>query len=179
MTVPTTRWATADDLPAIADLMAASIDTLQAGFLTPAQVAASRSVMGLDTQLIADGTYLIAEVDGVIAGCGGWSRRQTLFGGDHSVDQRNPALLDPAIDPARIRAMYTHPAFARRGIGRAVLTACEEAARAAGFFTAELMATLSGEPLYVACGYRPVERIEVETGKAAVPLVRMRRSLAG
>jgi GNAT superfamily N-acetyltransferase len=177
MTVPTMRWATANDLPAIATLMAASIDSLQAAFLTPAQVAASRAVMGLDTQLIDDGTYLVAEIDGVIAGCGGWSRRQTLFGGDHSVEQRNPALLDPASEPARIRAMYTHPAFARRGIGRAVLRACEDAAREAGFASAELMATLSGEPLYVACGYSPVERVAAGQGDAVVPLIRMRRAL--
>lgn len=174
---PLLRWAEGNDVPAIAALMAASIDTLQAGYLTPEQVAASHAVMGLDTQLIADGTYLLAEIDGVLAGCGGWSRRRTLFGGDHSADQRDPALLDPGSDPARIRAMYTHPAFARRGIGRMILTACEDAARAAGFGSAELMATLSGEPLYVRCGYRAIEAVSVEGGPVAVPLIRMRRSL--
>ncbi|MBB4152992.1 GNAT superfamily N-acetyltransferase [Sphingomonas jinjuensis] len=177
MTTLTMRWATSGDVSAIAALMAAAIDTLQAGFLTPAQIPASRAVMGLDTQLVDDGTYLVAEIDGAMAGCGGWSRRQTLFGGDHSTAQRDPALLDPATDAARIRAMYTHPAFARRSIGRHVLTACEGAARAAGFATAELMATLSGEPLYVACGYRAIERVAVGQGEAAVPMVRMRRSL--
>ncbi len=173
-----TRWATAADLPAIERLMALAIDELQAAFLSPEQIVASRAVMGLDTQLIQDGTYLLAERDGVMVGCGGWSRRATLYGGDHSAALRDPVLLDPARDPARIRAMYTHPAFARQGIGRLILSGCEQAAMAAGYSAAELMATLSGQPLYVACGYAPVESVEADVDGIAVPLVRMRKRLA-
>ncbi len=167
----TSRLATAQDLPALRDLMARAIGELQADFLTPEQVAASRQVMGLDTQLIADRSYFLVEEDGALAGCGGWSPRATLYGGDHS-DGREPRLLDPTTEPARVRAMYTHPDFARRGVGRLVLSLCEDAARAAGFNSVELMGTLAGEPLYRACGYLEVERIEDR-----VPLIRMRKIL--
>lgn len=112
-----TRWAVADDLPALKTLMTLAIDALQVELLTPQQVAASHAIMGLDTQLVTDGTYLIAEKNGAIAGCGGWSKRATLYGGDHSTDLRNPQLLDPAHDVAKIRAMYTHPHHARQRIG--------------------------------------------------------------
>jgi GNAT superfamily N-acetyltransferase len=173
----TTRWATAADIPALRALMARAIDALQVGLLSPDQIAASRAVMGLDTQLIADGTYLIAERDGAIAGCGGWSRRATLYGGDHSSGLRDPGLLDPARDPARIRAMYTHPDFARQGVGRRILAGCEQAAAAHGFAAVELMATLSGERLYAVSGYTPVERVEAMVDGIAVPLVRMRKAL--
>src|SRR5262245_4589100 len=121
------RLATRADLPALTALMDAAIGELQAAFLSPQQVAASRAIMGLDTQLIDDGTYLVIEEAGRIAGCGGWSRRATLYGGDHTPG-REPALLDPAIDAARVRAMYTHPDFARRGVGRLILSLCEAAA---------------------------------------------------
>lgn len=171
------RWATEADLPGLRALMALAIDRLQAGFLTPDQVAASRAVMGLDTQLVADGTYLVVEVGGVLAGCGGWSRRATLYGGDHSADLREPRLLDPATEAARVRAMYTHPDFTRRGVGRLVLSVCEAAAAAEGFTCAELMATLAGEPLYRACGYVEIERIVDARGGAGVPLVRMGKML--
>src|SRR6185503_2900154 len=111
--------------------MAAAIGELQTGFLTPAQIAASHAIMGLDRQLIADATYFVVEADSQVAGCGGWSRRATLYGGDHSPG-RDAALLDPAVDAARVRAMYTRPGFARRGVGRLILTLCEAAARAEG-----------------------------------------------
>lgn len=173
----TTRWATHADLPALAALMALAIDRLQSDVLSPEQVRASHAVMGLDTQLIDDGTYLIAEADGVLAGCGGWSRRATLYGGDHSTGLRDPAPLDPARDAARIRAMYTHPDCARRGVGRLVLATCERAAADAGFGMVELMATLSGERLYDASGYIPVERVVAMAGGVEVPLVRMRKPL--
>ena len=173
----THRVAVAADIQGIAALMARAIGALQGDFLTPAQVEASRAVMGLDTQLIADGTYLLVEAeDGRLAGCGGWSRRATLYGGDHSSALRDSALLDPARDAARIRAMYTDPDFVRRGVGRLVLSVCEAAAREAGFARAEMMATLAGEPLYRACGYLPIERIETP-GDVPVPMIRMGKDL--
>ena len=133
--------------------------------------------MGLDTQLIEDGTYFVIEtVEGRLAGCGGWSRRATLYGGDTSPG-RDAALLDPTNDAARVRAMYTHPSFARRGVGRLVLELCELAAAHEGFTRLELMATLSGYPLYVAYGFEPLERFDDNTGGAAVPLVRMSKTI--
>ncbi len=133
--------------------------------------------MGLDTQLIADRTYFAVADGARIAGCGGWSRRATLFGGDHSAG-RDAALLDPAKDAARVRAMYTHPAYARRGIGRTILAACEAAARAEGFAKVELAATLAGEPLYRACGYTAIESFSRRTSNGAeVPLIRMGKNI--
>ncbi len=170
----TYRLAVEDDLPALKALMALAIDELQKGFLDADQIVASRQVMGLDTQLVADRTYFLVEEDGVLAGCGGWSRRATLYGGDHSTALRDAALLDPTVDAARVRAMYTHPAFARRGVGRLILALCEAAAAAEGYGRVQLMATLSGEPLYRACGYQSIEH----TGAApvngvVVPLILM------
>ena len=132
--------------------------------------------MGLDRQLIADRTYFLVEADGRLAGCGGWSRRATLYGGDHTPG-RDAALLDPATEPARVRAMYTHPDFARRGVGRLILELCEAAARAEGFRRLELMATLSGRALYARCGFVDIEAIEDARGGAAVPLVRMGKAI--
>lgn len=174
----TIRTAAPSDLPAMKQLMDAAIGELQGEFLTPGQVRASRGVMGIDTQLVRDGTYLIAEIDGRLAGCGGWSRRATLYGGDHSTELRDEALLDPARDSARVRAMYTDPAFTRRGVGRAILAASEAAARAEGFRSVELMATLAGEPLYLSCGYVEIERtFSPPVDGVRVPLVRMRKTL--
>jgi GNAT superfamily N-acetyltransferase len=173
----TIRLATEADLPALRTLMTLSIDRGQAAVLTPEQVVASRAVMGLDTQLVRDGTYFVVEEDGVPVGCGGWSRRATLYGGDHSTALRDPALLDPATDAARIRAMYTHPDHVRRGIGRLILDRCELAARAEGFAAAELMGTAGGVPLYVACGYDPIERADTNVDGVTVPLTRMRKPL--
>ena len=172
------RLAVEDDLPELLALMALSIAELQKGFLDDAQIAASRQVMGMDTQLVADRTYFRVGEDGALAGCGGWSRRATLYGGDHSTALRDAALLDPARDAARVRAMYTHPQFARRGVGRLILTLCEAAAAAEGYRRVELMATLSGEPLYRACSYEAIEH----TGAApvngvVVPLIRMGKDL--
>ncbi|UQU66517.1 GNAT family N-acetyltransferase [Couchioplanes caeruleus] len=174
----TSRLATRADLPALRPLIDAAIAGLQRGFLDPAQIASSHAIMGLDTQLVDDGTYFVAELDGHLAGCGGWSRRATLYGGDHSIG-RDPAPLDPARDPAKIRAMYTHPAYARRGVGRLILSRCEAAAAAEGFTVLELMGTLSGRPLYEAAGYRVVEHLTDAAGGVPVPLVRMRKNLAG
>jgi GNAT superfamily N-acetyltransferase len=170
------RLATRDDLPALLPLIDAAIGELLDAFLEPAQVASSRAIMGLDTQLIDDGTYFVVEDDGRLAGCGGWSRRATLYGGAHS-NGRDPAQLDPGRDPAKIRAMYTHPRFTRRGVGRLILARCESAARAEGFTTLELMATLSGRPLYEASGFTAIENVEDASGGVPVPLVRMRKRL--
>ena len=171
------RLATTADTAAIAATMEASITELQRSFLTPAQIAVSRAVMGLDQQLIADGTYYLVEKGDRLAGSGGWSRRATLYGGDHSISLRDPRLLDPATGPARIRAMYTHPDFARQGVGTMVLETCEAAAVENGFHRFELMATLSGQPLYEACGYRAIERTEsTPVDEVSVPLIRMGKS---
>jgi len=173
----TIRLATEADLGALRDLMTLSIDRGQAAVLTPAQIVASRSLMGLDTQLVRDGTDFVVEDHGVPVGCGGWSRRATLYGGDHSTDLRDPALLDPAKDAARIRAMYTHPDHVRRGIGRMILDHCEQAARAEGFAAVELMGTAGGVPLYTASGYEPIERADTHVDGVVVPLTRMWKPL--
>jgi GNAT superfamily N-acetyltransferase len=169
--------ATRADLDALTELIEASISELQQPFLGAAEIASSRRIMGLDTMLVDDGTYFVVELEGAIAGCGGWSRRATLYGGDRSPG-RDPALLDPTLDAARVRAMYTHPTFVRRGVGRLILSLCEDAARAEGFRRAELMATLAGEKLYAACGYVEVGRLTDDRGGVAVPLVRMVKMLA-
>ena len=161
----TSRLATLDDVPALRRLMAAAITELQASFLTPEQIAASRAIMGLDTQLIEDGTYYLVQDRQALVGCGGWSRRATLYGGDHTAG-RSAALLNPAQDAARIRAMYTHPNHARRGIGRLILALCEQAAAAEGFTRLELAATLAGVPLYQSAGFKRVRVIEDARGGA-------------
>ncbi len=176
----TTLWfrpAMPDDLDCLRAVMDGAIGPLQQGFLNQDQIESSRAVMGLDQQLVTDGTYFIALIDNAIAGCGGWSRRATLYGGDHSAGLREPRLLDPATEPARIRAMYTDPAFARRGVGRALLAHCEAAARAEGFTACELMGTLAGIPLYLSAGYQVIEEIEDDRGGAPVPMKRMRKTL--
>ncbi len=176
----THRLAVEADLPQLKALMALAIDELQKGFLDAAQIAASRAVMGLDTQLVADRTYFLVEEDGALAGCGGWSRRATLYGGDHSTALRDAALLDPAVDAARVRAMYTHPAFARRGVGRLILRLCEAAAGAEGYGRVQLMATLSGEPLYRACGYQVIEQTAAApVNGVVVPLILMGKPIGG
>ncbi len=172
----THRLATPADMPALIALMDEAIGVLQQPFLTPDQIAASRKLMGLDSQLIADGTYFLVEADGVIVGSGGWSARATLYGGDHTPG-RDAHSLNPATDAARVRAMYTRPDFARRGVGRLVLSLCEAAARQAGFARVELAGTLAGQPLYEACGYQVLERLTDERGGAPVPLLRMGKRL--
>ncbi len=173
----THRFATPGDMPALQKLMTAAIRELLPQFLTPEKVEASFAVMGVDSQLIEDGTYFILEEDGVMAGCGGWSRRATLFGHNDTAG-RDARLLDPTSDAARIRAMYTAPAFVRRGVGRRILELCEAAARKEGFARAELGATAGGEPLYRACGYQEIERLEVPTpGGVTVPITRMGKAL--
>jgi GNAT superfamily N-acetyltransferase len=166
------RLAEPRDVPALVEVMDRAILENQRAFLSDEQIESSRAIMGIDEQLIADGTYLVVEHEGRIVGCGGWSRRATLYG-HNATPGRDARLLDPATEPARVRAMYTDPGFTRRGVGRAILVACEDAARAEGFRRLELMSTLSGQPLYAAYGFRPVEEVVDDTGGAPVPLVRM------
>jgi GNAT superfamily N-acetyltransferase len=172
------RLATAADEPAMREIMDRAIGELLKPYLPPDAITASFEIMGLDSQLIADGTYFAVTDKDQIVGCGGWSQRATLFGGDHT-SGRNAALLDPAREPARVRAMYTDPAHVRRGIGRMVLEACEQAARAEGFRAVELAATLAGEPLYRACGYHVIEPFTSRTSAGIeIPLFRMGKTLS-
>src|SRR5271154_5644425 len=175
------RVGTAEDVPVLRELIEASVRELQAEDYTVTQrEAALRTVFGVDSQLIADGTYLVAEdcgaADGTalglsgaqtgvfvlprIAGCGGWSKRKTLYGGDRWT-QREDSLLDPEKDAAKIRAFFVHPAWARRGVGTLILEACETTAREAGFRRYEMGATLTGAKLFGAKGYVAVKRIAV------------------
>lgn len=176
------RLATMTDVPALNALITASARGLSAGFYTPAQVEALVThVFGVDTQLIVDGTYYVIDApDGAPAAVGGWSARRTLYGGDQAkAGDAADAPLDPATEPARIRAFFVHPSWARHGLGRQLFAACAAAARAAGFGALELMATLPGEPLYRALGFTAVERLEVTLpGGVKVPLVQMTRPLA-
>lgn len=170
------RHATRNDLDMLRELMDAAITENQKAFLSPEQIASSRTIMGLDTQLVEDGTYFVIEQDGQPVGCGGWSRRATLYGGNQTPG-RNAAFLDPEKDAARIRAMYTHPDHVRKGVGRLIIQLCEDAAQIEGFRTMELVATMSGQPLYEACGYTPVEAVRDDRGGAPVPLLLMRKAL--
>ena len=173
----TSRLATLDDVPRLTEVMDAAISELQRAYLDDAQIEASRAVMGIDTQLIDDGTYFVIETPGGdVAGCGGWSRRATMYGNDHSPG-RDAKLLDPAVDAARVRAMYTNPAYARRGVGRLVLELCEAAAAAEGFTRLELVGTLAGEPLYTAYGFAPLERLDASLTDVPVPCVRMAKPI--
>jgi GNAT superfamily N-acetyltransferase len=182
------RPAEARDIPLLRELIEASVRGLQAGDYSPEQLEnALRSVYGVDTQLISDGTYFAAQVTessaanlpaaAVLAGCGGWSRRKTLFGGDQYA-RREDSLLDPAKDAAKIRAFFVHPAWARRGIGGKILEACEAAAEAAGFRRLEMGATLTGVPFYRAKGYVELEETEAPLGNGlTLPIVRMGKTL--
>jgi len=172
------RLATAEDLPALKELIPVSARELSRGYYSPEQTkSAIRYVFGPDSQLIADGTYFAAEENGMLAGCGGWSRRRTLFGGDQMKAAEDP-LLDPATEAARIRAFFVHPAFARRGVGSGILEVCMDAARAAGFRRMELASTLPGVPLYEAFGFEKRERIEVPMPDGqTLPVIRMERTL--
>jgi GNAT superfamily N-acetyltransferase len=166
-----------DDLPALGPLIAASARELSQGDYSPEQVeGALRGAFGTDTQLIRDGTYFVMEVDGELAGCGGWSRRRTLFGSDARAN-RDPAELDPAKDAAKIRAFFIHPNFARRGLGTLMLEHCEQDAMAHGFKRFELMGTLPGVRLYVARGYQAGERLEWPLGNGlSIPFVPMTKT---
>lgn len=172
------RVATVDDIPKIRELIEASVRGLQAGDYSPLQIEASlRTVFTIDSQLIADGTYFVALTDvGELAGCGGWSRRKTLYGGDHQMEKIAPELLDPARDAAKVRAIFVHPRFARLGLGGLILRAAEEAAVEAGFRRFEMVSTLTGVSLYARKGYCETERVLVPVGDGEeIEVVRMVR----
>jgi GNAT superfamily N-acetyltransferase len=174
----TIRLATLDDIPVLEELIAASVRILQAPDYSEEQrEVALRTVYGVDTQLIRDGTYFSVEDREVIAACGGWSRRRTLYGGDrHAV--REDSLLNPATEPARIRAFFVRPGWERRGIGSALMQACEQAAIDEGFTRMEMGSTLTGVALYRAHGYTEVESIAVPLGSGlTLPVVRMAKNL--
>jgi GNAT superfamily N-acetyltransferase len=157
----TLRQAVSADVPVLRVLIDASVRGLQAGDYTPAQIeGALETVYGVDSQLIADGTYFVIEAQKIIVGCGGWSKHKTLFGGD-GWTAREDSLLDPQHDAAKIRAFFVHPGWVRRGIGSMILEACEKAATAAGFTRMEMGATLTGVPLYRARGYVALETLDV------------------
>jgi GNAT superfamily N-acetyltransferase len=172
------RKATLEDRAAIERLIAESARGLsRADYSEPQIEAAIATVFGVDTELIFDGTYFVVESDGALVGCGGWSKRKTLFGGDRYAD-RDAGQLDPATDAAKIRAFFVHPDWARRGIGRALLAACEREARAQGFRATELMATLPGVRLYAAHGYEGGRRVEYTIGDGVrIAFVPMRKAL--
>ena len=173
------RRAALTEIPALNALILTSATELSRGYYTPAQIQSLIThVFGVDTQLLTDGTYYVIERTGRLAACGGWSGRRTLFGGDQAKGSSDP-VLDPATEPARIRAFFVHPAHARQGLGRKLLLHCEAAAREAGFHRVELMATLPGEPLYRALGYHPLESvIHALPDGQQVDFVRMGRVLA-
>ncbi|HEY6943919.1 MAG TPA: GNAT family N-acetyltransferase [Candidatus Acidoferrum sp.] len=186
------RLAVPEDVPVLRELIEASVRGLQTEDYTPAQIeGALKTVFGVDSQLIADGTYIVAEAwanpEGsaqdaraqdkwTIVGCGGWSKRKTLYGSDHWTG-REDALLDPQRDAAKIRAFFIHPAWARKGVGSLILQACEDAARAAGFTRYEMGATLTGAKLFGAKGYVPVEPISIPLANGeTLPVIHMEKS---
>ena len=172
------RQATMDDREPIKQLIAESARILSRKHYNDAQIeAAITTVFGVDTDLIDDGTYFVAEISGVLAGCGGWSRRKTLFGGDQ-YSSRDAGYLDPASDFAKIRAFFIHPEHARKGVARAILARCEDEARAHGFRGLELMSTLPGVEFYKSCGFseRGTFDLELKDG-VKLELVPMQKPL--
>src|SRR6267154_3767797 len=173
------RKATLSDRAAITQLIKDSARSLSREDYTDAQIeGAIATVFGVDTNLILDATYFVADHNGELIGCGGWSKRKTLFGGDQ-YSTRDASYLDPKREPAKIRAFFIHPRHARKGIARAILEACETEAKAAGFQSLELMSTLPGIKLYRACGYEGEDRVELEVGdEVTIGLVPMRKELS-
>ena len=170
------RKAALADRPAIAQLIKDSARSLSRADYSDAQIeGAIATVFGVDTNLIIDGTYFVADSAGALIGCGGWSKRKTLFGGDQYAT-RDASELDPKTEPAKIRAFFIHPEHARKGIARAILAACENEARACGFQALELMSTLPGIKLYRACGFAGEDRVELKVGEGlTIGLVPMRK----
>jgi N-acetylglutamate synthase-like GNAT family acetyltransferase len=173
-----TRLAREEDIPVLEKLIEASVRQLLPEHYSAEVLEASLGpAFGVDRQLIRDGTYFVIEDHGTIVSCGGWSRRETLYGGDHHRSPDQP-LLDPKRDSARIRAFFVHPGWVRRGLGRAMLAASEAAARAAGFQRVVLVGTLAGEKLYAAHGYTVEERYDAKLGEGLLlPVVRMSKAL--
>jgi GNAT superfamily N-acetyltransferase len=173
------RPATPADIPALNALIARSAEVLSAGFYTPAQTAAlTRDVFGVDSQLVADGTYFVVENDGAAVACGGWSRRSTRFGGDVMKKTAPDRLLDPRMEPAKIRAFFVDPPAARRGVGSALLQHCVDAAAAAGFTQLELVATMPGVPLYLSRGFVLADRFDLSLpGGVTAPMALMQRAI--
>lgn len=172
------RTATFQDIPELKRLLDLSVRGLSTEHYTSSQIeSALKYIFGIDTLLICDGTYFIAETDGVITGCGGWSMRNTLYGGDQHKGLEDP-LLDPKTDAARIRAFFVHPDFARRGIGRQIMERCEIETKAHGFSSIELGATLPGVPLYKAMGFLEIQNLveELPDGEK-LELVRMKKNI--
>ncbi|HEY0323409.1 MAG TPA: GNAT family N-acetyltransferase [Pyrinomonadaceae bacterium] len=172
------RKAVPDDRPAISRLIELSARGLSRKDYSDRQIEeAIRTVFGVDSELIKDGTYFVAEAEGILIGCGGWSKRRTLFGGDQYSD-RESAELEPALEAARIRAFFVHPEWARQGVGRAILERCEQEARGVGFSSLELMATLPGLKFYSSLGYTGNERVTLELGGGTtIDFVPMRKEL--
>ncbi len=175
----TIRAATMEDIPVLQKLIPESARKLSDGYYTPQQIeSAIKYIFGVDTQLILDRTYYVVEFGHQIVGCGGWSKRKTLYGGDQMKAEKDP-LLDPEKDAGRIRAFFIHPDWARKGIGRRIIQACEAAAKADGFTKMELGATVPGEPLYAALGYEVTDRFEIPMADGiTLPCAHMRKELA-
>ena len=185
------RLAVPEDVPVLRKLIDASVRGLQTQDYTPDQIeGALKTVFGVDSQLIADGTYIVAEANPnatqstgaknvppglMIVGCGGWSKRKTLYGSDHWTG-REDAMLDPLRDAAKIRAFFIHPDWARRGVGSMILQACEDAARSAGFTRYEMGATLTGAKLFGAKGYVAVKPISIPLSNGeSLPVLHMEK----
>jgi GNAT superfamily N-acetyltransferase len=170
------RLAVPEDIPVLRQLIDTSVRGLQTQDYTWAQIeGALKTVFGVDSQLIADGTYIVAETESMIVGCGGWSKRKTLYGSDHWTG-REDSLLDPARDAAKIRAFFIHPDWARRGVGTLILKACEDAARAAGFTRYEMGATLTGAKLFGVKGYVAVKPISIPLlNGESLPVIHMEK----
>ena len=174
------RKASIEDVPEVSELIARSVTGLSAADYTPRQIELSiRTVFGVDTDLINDGSYFVAvSSDGTIVGCGGWSKRKTLYGASRYDESRDPELLDPAFDAAKIRAFFIHPDWARCGIGTAILDVCENEARSHGFSSAEMMSTLPGVKLYTVRGYAGDDEFQVPLGEGeSITCVKMSKSL--
>jgi GNAT superfamily N-acetyltransferase len=171
------RPARADEVPALERLIMASARALSRGYYSQGEIELLIAhIFGVDTELVADGSYFLAEHERSVIGCGGWSRRRTLFGGDR-FDAREAGYLDPAVDAARIRAFFVAPDHARKGVATGLLDACERAAAGHNFTRTTLMATLPGVPFYLAAGYRAAEPIQQLCGGSLLQLVPMNKTL--
>ena len=177
--MPELRLATPRDIPELEALIDLSVRALSIGIYSPAQTeAALVHMFGVDSQLVADGTYYVIVDESSLVAAGGWSARRTLYGGDQA-KRETDSKLDPATMPARIRAFFVHPEWTRRGLARRIFAECEAAARGSGFRDFELVSTLPGEPFYRALGFLPLEPIEIPLpGKVTLPCLRMHRPIA-